>query len=89
MRSSRVSVERVRSPQDRRHTSYWLWRFDGKSAGAVSPQPFGSHTPTHWCALGYGKSTPGDNVELGMFDTRAEAETAVKDYIATREDLCP
>lgn len=56
----------------RRVLYYRLPRADGRGhVGAVSRKPEG------WRALGYGKSVPSGNVELGTFPTRRLAEQAV------------
>ena len=80
-----ITVERIRDLNDRRRTNYYRWKLNGVSVASVAPpRPYGSSS-THWRALGYGRSTPSDNVELGLFATRAEAEQAVRDYIAGRK----
>ena len=70
-----------------RRIVYWRLRnAEGHSYGAIGRRTADGSLAKNdaetaeWRALGYGKSTPTDNVELGQFPTRRLAERAVLDY---------
>lgn len=65
----------IKDLYDKRRVVYWLWLADGKQLGAVSPKPEGFR------ALIYRENENGGRItELGMHDTKAQAEKAVKTW---------
>jgi hypothetical protein len=69
-----VDVEGVRDPHDPNRVIFWRYTVPGarRHSGAVSP------VAGKWRAIAYGESVPRDNVVLGIFATRDDADRAVR-----------